>query len=106
MLNDTGCERAVLAGICQYGIKGYTEISDIINTGIFTETKNQLIYGCLEHIFLMDRKTVDIPGIFSAANSLKYESQICEKPNDQAFIRSLFNYSLIRSSILFTIKIF
>lgn len=94
MLSDKGCERAVLSGICKYGIEGFLEVCDIINASVFTEIKNQLIYDCLEHIFTMDRKTVDIPGIFSAANSLKYEQQVCQKAEDQAFIRSLFNFPI------------
>lgn len=99
MLGDKGCERAVLAGICQYGIEGFLEVSDIITTGVFTDIKNQLIYHCLEHVFVMDRKTVDIPGIFSAANSLKYEKQICVDTDDQVFIRSLFNFPIQISNL-------
>lgn len=99
MLSDKGCERAVLSGICQYGPKGYFEVFDIIDSSVFTDIKNQLIYRCLEHLFMNDVQVVDIPGIFSAANSLKYEDEICKKNEDQAFIRSLFNFPIQLSNL-------
>lgn len=94
MLSDKGSERAVLAGICKHGAEGYFEISDIMSVDVFTDTKNQLIFRCLEHLFIRDVTTIDIPGIYSAANSLKYEDQICKKQEDEQFIRSLFNFPI------------
>lgn len=99
MLNDKGCERAVLAGICQFGLEGFFEINDIIQPSVFTDTSNQLIFTCLEHLFASDVKIIDIPGIFSAANSLKYEKQICESKANQEFIRSLFNFPVELSNL-------
>ena len=44
MLNDKGCERAVLAGICQYGSDGFFEVNDILESSVFTDISNQLIF--------------------------------------------------------------
>ena len=41
MLNDKGCERAVLAGICQYGSDGFFEVNDILESSVFTDISNQ-----------------------------------------------------------------
>ena len=70
MLSDKGSERAVLSGICKYGTKGYFEVSDLLDNNSFTETNNQLIYSCLEHLFINNYEVVDLPAILSAANSL------------------------------------
>lgn len=99
MLSDKGCERAVLSGICQYGVNGFFEINDILDSSVFTDISNQLIYSCLEYMFAADVKKVDIPGIFSAANSLKYEKQICDSRENQEFIRSLFNFPIELSNL-------
>lgn len=99
MLNDKGCERAVLAGICQYGSDGFFEVNDILESSVFTDISNQLIFYCLEYLFAADVKKIDIPGIFSAANSLKYEKQICESKENQEFIRALFNFPVELSNL-------
>lgn len=99
MLNDKGCERAVLSGICQFGVEGFFEVSDILESSVFTDISNQLIFSCLEHLFASDVKTIDIPGIFSAANSLRYEKQICESKANQEFIRSLFNFPVNKANL-------
>lgn len=99
MLNDKGCERAVLAGICQYGSDCFFEVNDILESSVFTDISNQLIFNCLEHLFASDIKSIDIPGIFSAANSLRYEKQICESKANQEFIRSLFNFPVDKPNL-------
>jgi replicative DNA helicase len=92
-LNDKGSERAVLAGIAQYGVDGYFEISDIIEPAVFTETKNQMIFNCFVYLFANDYKQIDAASIFSAANSIGVEEALKNK-NDQEFIRSLFNFPI------------
>jgi len=99
MLSDKGCERAVLSGICQYGAEGFFEVNDILDSSVFTDISNQIIFSCLEYLFAADIKKVDIPGIFSAANSLKFEKQICESKQNQEFIRSLFNFPIELSNL-------
>lgn len=99
MLSDKGCERAVLSGICKYGTVGFFEVNDILDSSVFTDISNQLIYSCLEYMFAADVKIIDIPGIFSAANSLKYEKQICDSRENQEFIRSLFNFPIELSNL-------
>lgn len=94
MIFDKGSERAVLSGICQYGDKGYFEVCDIINESSFTDTKNKIIFNCLEYLFIHNIKKIDVAGLFSAANSLKYENDIFKTANDKSFIRALFNFPI------------
>lgn len=94
MLHDKGSERAVLAGICRHSVEGYFEVCDILSSNVFTDSKNQMIYECLEYMFIRDIKKVDIAGLFSAANSLKYEDEISNSKEDKEFVRSLFNFPI------------
>jgi len=99
MINDIGTERAVLSGLIKYGYKGYMEISDIINIKCFTSELNQMLYKCIEHVFLLDNKEVDVALLYSAASSLGYQSQIVDSTDAQKFIRSLYNFPIELKSI-------
>lgn len=106
MLEDKGSERAVLAGLCKFGVEGYYEIADIVDAACFTDVKNSLIYKCLESLFIQDIKKIDIPLIFSAAHTLNVESTLCKTTQDQEFIRSLFNFpSTLENLRTYAIKI-
>ena len=50
-LSDVGAERAVLSGICQYGLDAYIDVSDIITANTFTQQYNQTLYRCLASFF-------------------------------------------------------
>lgn len=92
-LANIGSERAVLAGICQYGLDGFIDASDIISIETFTSETNQLIYKCLQHVFNNDTKKIDIASILSAATSLSLE-EILKETNNHEYIRSLFNFPI------------
>ena len=93
MLSDKGSERAILAGVCQYGVDSYFDVVDILNTSCFSDIKNQVLWSVLEHLFSQNIKTIDVPILFSGFNSLKHEEQI-RTTQDQEYIRSLFNYPI------------
>ena len=93
MLSDKGSERAILAGVCQFGVESYFDVVDILNTSCFSDIKNQILWSVLEHLFANNIKVVDVPILFSGFNSLKHEEQI-RTTQDQEYIRSLFNYPI------------
>jgi len=68
-LTDIGSERAVLAGLFQYGIDAYVTISDLISVDSFGHFNNQILYKCIEKIIDNDQK-IDIPSLLSAATQL------------------------------------
>jgi len=47
VLSDTSAERAVLAGVCQYGDDAYLDIADIVQDTSFTVDSNKIIFQFL-----------------------------------------------------------
>ena len=88
-LSDVGAERAILAGIFQYGKDAYIDVSEIIDTTTFTLEGNQLIYKCVEQA-LKNNPKLDIAVFLSAAHDLGYTEFFKEK-TELEYIRSLIN---------------
>ena len=47
---DVAAERAILAGVCRYGIDAYYDVADLVEPNSFSLDSNQIIYSCLQHI--------------------------------------------------------
>lgn len=100
MLKDLPAERAVLAGICKYGYKGYVNTIDVINPTCFSLELNQIIFKCLEHV-LQNNTTitsVDIPSLLSSAKSLGLIN-IINNQDDKTHIRSIFNLPINEDTV-------
>ena len=97
-LLDVGAERAVLAGLIQYGIDGYIAISDFINDDTFGNHNNQIIYKCVKHIINNDQ-SVDIASLLSAAEQLKFSETINTK-QELKYIKSLFDFPVDKNNIV------
>ena len=101
-LLDIGAERAVLAGLLQYGVDGYVTISDFITTESFGNVNNQVLFKCIEQVIKNEHK-VDIPSILSTAKhigvldtintqqELKYINSLNSFPVDKD---NVFNFAL------------
>lgn len=90
-------ERAVLAGICQFGEEVYLELKDIIQTDSFTHELNQVIYSCVEDI-VNNNKKIEFITILETAHKLGvYE--LISKDSEVKFIRSLFNLTINKDNI-------
>lgn len=96
-LSDVGAERAVLAGIFQYGNDGYIEVSDIIDSKTFTIESNKFIYQCIEHA-IKHNPQLDIPVFLSAANDLGLSEFFREKVEIE-YLRSLTNFPIELANI-------
>jgi len=81
-------ERAVLAGLCQYGSKGLTDVSEILKPECFLNTDNQMFYKTITNV-LDTSETVDVSSIMAngAAIGLNFET-----PENVEYLRSLFNF--------------
>jgi replicative DNA helicase len=91
---DTPSERAVLAGICQYGSEAYFDIVDLLQESTFTDEINNVIFRCLKHILDKDDTTIiDIPVIQDAGKSLGV-SHIISKREELQFIQALFKFPI------------
>lgn len=75
MLANIAAERAVLAGICRYGIDVYVEVSPILNESTFTVDNNKVLYKCITNL-LQNSKSVDFASILSSAKELNLEDYI------------------------------
>ena len=91
-LVDVAAERAVLAGLCQYGKDSYIDICDIISMDTLTIDANKIIYKCISHT-LKDNEQVDLPSILAAANELGLYDAVKQK-SEVEYIRSLFNFPI------------
>jgi len=95
-LSDLASERAVLAGLCQYGLDAYLEM-DFVGSQDFTDPINQLIFDCV-YKSISENTEVELSSILSAANDLGVGDQINNK-EELGFIRSLFNFPIVKSNV-------
>ena len=96
-LFDIGAERAVLAGLLQYGVDGYVAVSDLISYDTFGNSNNQIIYKCIERIIDNDQ-TVDIASILSSAEQLSVSDTINTK-QELRYIKTLFDFPINKDNI-------
>ena len=95
-LEDLAAERAVLSGLCQYGLDVYLDI-DYIDTDHFTDETNQIIFSCVKHVIQTSHK-VELASLLSAANHLNFYENI-NNQNEIGFIRSLFNFPIHKENV-------
>ena len=96
MKQNVAAERAVLAGLCQFGIDVYYEIG-YVETSTFTDVGNQNIFRCLERIF-KDSNEIDLSSILSAATELSLYEEIANE-NEMGYVRSLFNMPISKEGV-------
>ena len=96
-LTDIGAERAVLAGLFQYGIDAYVEVADVINASSFGHENNQILYTCVQHV-IENNSDVDLPSILSAASTLKHSERV-ENQTELQYIKSLFDFPVSQGNI-------
>lgn len=97
-LSDVGAERAVLAGIFQFGKDSYIDVSDIVDVNTFTVESNQLIFKCLENAVRTNPK-LDVAVFLSAAHDLGLDTFFKDK-TEMEYIRSLLNFPIEQPNVL------
>jgi replicative DNA helicase len=97
-LSDIGSERAVLAGLFQYGIEAYVELSDIIDHNTFVHSNNQILYKCVAKAISTNAE-IDLPSILSAASQLKV-AEIVNSEQELQYIKSLFDFPVKKDNII------
>lgn len=84
ILSDPSAERAVLAGICNYGEDAFLDVVDIIQESSFTIDSNGMIFKCLKKLCESETKTkIDIPSIYSIAQELSLGHILAKKEEAQ-----------------------
>ena len=103
-LSDIGSERAVLAGLMQYGIDAYVTVSDIVTEDTFTHINNQILFKCISRIINNDQK-VDIPSILSASEQLNLHESV-NTDQEIKYIKSLLDFPINKDNVFhFAIQI-
>lgn len=93
MKHNAGAERAVLAGVCQYGREAFYDIADIVTANTFSASDaNQATWKCVEQI-LTESEKVDATSILAQAETNGL-SIFFKKKEDVEFLRSLFIFPI------------
>lgn len=95
-MNDLALERAVLAGLCQFGSEMYYKVGDILVDDVFSVDSNRVLFRCIKKCFDSGLDKIDWPAIFSAANELGYAQVNDEK--EKSYIASLFQLHLVQNN--------
>lgn len=95
--SDLPSERAVLAGLCQYGRDAYVDISDIITNNSFYNDSNKIIYACLCHVLLTGDR-VDLASLLASASELRLYDSIKEQ-REIEYIKALFTFNVNLESV-------
>ena len=99
VLTDPSAERAVLAGICEYGSDMYLDICDMVKPNSFAIDSNKVIFRCLEHLVKKDDNVaVDLPSIFSAASEIGV-SNVLEKRDEAKHLNSILQLHVDRKNV-------
>jgi replicative DNA helicase len=89
-MKDLIAEKAILAGICKFGMGGINEVGDIVGEHTFSSSQNKAVFSCLTKV-LEKQEIVDIASVMSAASDLNVYS-ILEK--NEALLDDLFNFQV------------
>jgi replicative DNA helicase len=90
MQRNVGCERAVLAGMCQYNGEAFFDCADLLTPGCFTDDCNNAIYRTISELFKTDGETkLDPVLIKTRANNLGF-GQIVNGVEQTKFLANLF----------------
>ena len=96
---DVAPERAVLAGICEYGADIYLDVCDYVKVDTFTVDSNKCIFRCLEKICKEDDNAkVDLPSILSAAHGLGL-SHIIERTEEAKHLSSVMKLHVDKENV-------
>ena len=99
ILSDPSAERAVLAGIIQYGNEAFLDVSDIVQETCFSISTNVVLYKCLKKLFdSQDIKTVDIASIYSAAQELSLY-QVLSKPEETIHLKAIIDFPVNKENL-------
>jgi len=99
ILNDPAAERAVLAGIIQYGHESYLDVVDIVQETTFSVDSNAIIFKCLKTLLdVQEVKAVDIASIYSVAQELNLY-HILSKNDEVLHLKSIIDFPVNKDNI-------
>lgn len=97
--NDVAAERAVLAGICQYGSDLFLDVTDLIKSTSFSIDSNKIIFKCVEHICKTENlSSIDLPSILSASKELSL-NYIFDRKEEARHLNSILQLRVDRQNV-------
>jgi len=97
-LTDVAAERAVLGGIYKYGVEAYYDVADIVTPLTFTDTSNEVIFKCFQHLFeVVKLQNLDHSSVLSAANELGYSFLL--EGHEVEHLRAIFNTNVLLENV-------
>lgn len=97
-LTNVASERAVLAGICAYGIDCYLDVEAFLEEGTFTVDFNKVLYKCVKHI-VHNTEKIDFVSLLSAATDMSLGEYV-NKPDVLKHFHGVLSTPIDASSIL------
>jgi replicative DNA helicase len=94
---NVAAERAVLAGLIQYGNKVYADVSEILSIDCFTVTENGQLFNIAKSI-LEHSDRIDMASLLSTASSLGYQDFTAKKDLGD-YVKALFTFSINSESV-------
>jgi replicative DNA helicase len=91
ILCDPAAERAVLAGVYNYGESAYLDIADIIQESSFTIDSNGLIFKCLKTLCENHQAKIDVASIYSIAQTLGL-SHVLSKKDETQHLKAIIEF--------------
>lgn len=79
-LANVASERAVLAGMMQFGVEGLAEIEDVVQEGAFTVDINKVLFNCMKHAIKKSNR-IGFAEVLSAATDLSLHEFLNKEPN-------------------------
>lgn len=96
-LKNVVAERAVLAGLCQYGVAAWVDIP-FVTSSHFSGVSNQFIFQCILGCIDSDME-IELTSILSISSELGCD-EILQKEEEISYIRSLFSFPVSKANIL------
>ena len=94
-MKDLIAEKAILSGICKFGIGGINEVGDIVSEQTFSSVDHKAVFACLSKV-LEKQQTIDIASLMGAATDLNLYSVIEKNPK---LLEELFAFPVELESI-------
>lgn len=101
--SNIAAERAVLAGLCQFGQNIYVDCCDILTDDCFVTDAHKCFYKTICSIY-QDSTSCDIPSFVAKATMLGFGEFIKEKKQID-YVKALFEYGVKQENILTQAKV-
>jgi replicative DNA helicase len=96
---DASAEKAVLAGVLQFGVDTFLEVNELVNDDSFTSDANKVLWSIFFKAFHeQNLKKIDIASILSIASSIGL-ANFFEQEIEKKYLRALLNFPVEANNV-------